>query len=572
MPGPGKKRKTELKSMSLRRISSQLGLSGRVKNRRTAFCEMLRVIIAGICLSSLFAQQAPPTSALLGSISGRVIDVTTGSPIAGIEVMYRKTDGPPQASSVKADDEGRYHIPNLAAGSYGFFGVSPISGYSSSNRLVILASGEDLRDVDFKATKAAVISGRVLDPDKRPLQGATIQARSFFYRDGRLASGFRGAKTNDLGEYRMAMVPPGSYFLMVEQKPLTIRKRAAGQAETEAMPEPVLALARTWYPNSAEHEGAMAVTLAPGDQRDSVDIVLIREKTVCVRVRLRDSAGGPSTTIRAQVVENVPGGMSTVADGNLRSGDEAEVCGIPPGSYHFRAVTRDDSGEERYVAEPFHVTNSAIRLPELQLSALPTIKASLKLEGGDKEPKLQAPVLVGTSVADFGTIVMSAGYARVQEPGAFLIPGVRPEEIWLSVRPPDGAYLKSATINGIDAMRRSFRALDGDLQIVLGLDGPIVSGEVVDKDGKPVPDAGVLFGLDPLPTSFAPNELLQRQTDQNGRFTLKGMAPGKFRVLVFPEYGTHLTDPAFFRANRLKGEAVTLSSGENRSLRCVLKD
>ena len=158
-------------------------------------------------------------------------------------------------------------------------------------------------------------------------------------------------------------------------------------------------------------------------------------------------------------------------------------------------LTRDDSGEERYAAEPFHVTNRAIRLPEVVLSALPTLKASLKLEGSEKELKLQAPVLVSTSVADLNTIVMSAGFARVQEEGAFIIPGARPEELWLSVRPPDGAYLKSATVNGIDAMRRSFRALDGELQIVLGLDGPIVSGEVVDKDGKPAPDAGIVLEI-----------------------------------------------------------------------------
>lgn len=533
----------------------------------------MRILLAVFCFTVLVAQQAPPTSAPVGSISGRVIDATTGRPIAGIEVLYRKNDGPPQASRAKTDEQGRYRIPDLAAGRYGFFGVSPnLSGYSSNGRLVVLAAGEELSGIDFKATKAALITGRILDPEKRPIQGATVQARSFVYRDGRLASGFLGVKTNDLGEYRMANLTPNSYRLMVEQKPLTIRKRAAGENKDEVMPEPVVALARTWYPNSAEHEGAIAITVAPGDQREGVDIVLIREKTVCIRARVKDITGGRATEIRAQVVESVPGGMSTVADGTLRSGDDAEVCGIPPGTYHFRAVTRDDSGEERYAAEPFHVTNSAIRLPDILLSALPNLKASLKLEDGDKEPKLQAPVLVSLSVADFGTIVMSAGFARVQEPGEFVIPGTRPEELWLSVRPPDGAYLKSASINGIDAMRRPFRALDGELQIVLGLDGPIVSGEVVDKDGKPAPDAGVVLGLDSLAMSFAPNELVLTVADQNGRFTLKGMAPGKFRVLVFPEYGSHLTDPAFFRANRLKGEAVTLSSGENRGLRCVLKD
>lgn len=533
----------------------------------------MRILLAAFCFPALLAQQAPPTSAPLGSISGRVIETSTGRPIAGIDVMYRRTDGPPQALRAKTDEEGRYRIPDLAAGRYSFFGVMPqVSGYSSNGRLVVLAAGEELSGIDFKASKAALIAGRVLDPEKRPIQGATIQARSFVYRDGRLTSGFAGVRTNDLGEYRMANLAPNAYRLIVEQKPLTILKRAVVENKDEVMPDPVPALARTWYPNSAEHEGAMAITLAPGEQREGMDIVLIREKTVCVRARVRDSAGGRATEIRAQVAESVPGGASTLAAGTLRSGDDAEVCGIPPGTYHFRAVTRDDSGEERYAAEPFHVTDRAIRLPDILLSALPTLKASLKLEGNEKEPKLQAPALVSLSVADLNTIVMGAGFARVQEEGAFVIPGVRPEELWLSVRPPDGAYLKSASINGIDVMRRPFRALDGELQIVLALDGPIVSGEVVDKDGKPAHDAGVVLGLDSLPMSFAPNELVMTVADQNGRFTLKGMAPGKYRVLVFPEFGSHLTDPAFFRANRLKGEAVTLSSGENRSIRCVLKE
>ena len=110
---------------------------------------MMRILLAAFCFPALPPHYEHPTSSPLGSISGRMIDATTGSPIAGIDVMYRKTDGPPQALRAKTDEEGRYRIPDLAAGRYSFFGVMPqVSGYSSNGRLVVLAAGEELSGVD----------------------------------------------------------------------------------------------------------------------------------------------------------------------------------------------------------------------------------------------------------------------------------------------------------------------------------------------------------------------------------------------------------------------------------------
>ncbi len=566
-------RRTSIAEMEARLrpgMSGDLGWSIGSGMKQLALRRRLRIIIAGLCLSTVLVQSAPP--AAKASISGRVSDVGTGSPVVGIEILYRLTGGPPEASRVTTDAEGRFHIPNLAAGQYGFFGASSTSGYSSSSRLVTLAEGEELKGVDFQVTRSAVLAGRVVDPQKRPLQGASVQARSLWYQNGRLASSVRRAVTNDLGEYRLANLPPGPYHLMVERKPLRIQKRISTGNKEETAPEPVLALSRTWYPNSPEYEGAVAIQLAPGEQREGLDIALIREMTTCVRVRLTDTAGAADARIHAQVVEDVPGGMSTTADGILRAGDDAEVCGIPPGSYHFRAVTQDGAGQPRYGAAPLLVTRQPVRLPDLLLQALPDLRANLKLDGGGENPRLPAPVLVSTSVSDFGTIVLSGGATRVRELGPFVIPAVRPEKLWLDVALPPGAYLKAANINGVDAMRQSFHAAEGELELVLGLDGPVVSGEVVDKQGKPVSDALAALGLDALPSSPSSKELSLVQADQQGRFTFTGMAPGKYRLLVMTGSNPERAYHAYFRANRLNGELLTLSANEKRSVRCVLKD
>jgi hypothetical protein len=179
---------------------------------------------------------------------------------------------------------------------------------------------------------------------------------------------------------------------------------------------------------------------------------------------------------------------------------------------------------------------------------------------------------LSTSTADFNTIVMYAGHGEVAEPGDFTLHAARPEELFLEGGMPPGTYLKSATINGIDALRKGFHAADGLLEVVVGLDGPTVSGVVVDKDGKPWADAGVLLAADPLENAFAGREYLLGMTDQHGSYTLRGMAPGKYRILALPELKSEHLDPAYFRKRSSEAEAITLSASEQRTVRCVVKE
>jgi hypothetical protein len=106
----------------------------------------------------------------------------------------------------------------------------------------------------------------------------------------------------------------------------------------------------------------------------------------------------------------------------------------------------------------------------------------------------------------------------------------------------------------------------GDLDIVLGADGPSLSGQVVDKENRPVPNAAVLLSVAPLPQSPAPGQVANTVTDQNGQFTLNNMAPGEYRLMAFgdlPEF--EVSSPDFVRANLPKAIEVTLAPGERKS-------
>ena len=77
------------------------------------------------------------------------------------------------------------------------------------------------------------------------------------------------------------------------------------------------------------------------------------------------------------------------------------------------------------------------------------------------------------------------------------------------------------------------RSSGDELEVLLGLDGSSVSGNVTDRDDHPIPNASVILMADPLPMEFAPNQVLTRATDASGRFDFNSLAPGNYVVAAF---------------------------------------
>ena len=131
--------------------------------------------------SSAFAQA---DRAATGTIQGRV---TAGEkPLANISVGLIRVDrqSPTQhltIASTTTDAEGRYRLTDVPAGNYQ---VSPLApgyivpgdkpNFPGQGRAITLSQGENIEKVDFALIRGGVITGKVLDPDGKPLIKQTV--------------------------------------------------------------------------------------------------------------------------------------------------------------------------------------------------------------------------------------------------------------------------------------------------------------------------------------------------------------------------------------------------------------
>lgn len=133
------------------------------------------------------------TPVLTGTISGNVINSSTGSPISGARV----TDS---VRTAYTDNAGNYALPNVPQGNYTI--AVTASGYSGASRIVSVTAGSTTT-ADFALAPGApgtgAIMGKVTNESDLPISGATV------------TDGVRSARTNSSGNYILSDVPEGTY-------------------------------------------------------------------------------------------------------------------------------------------------------------------------------------------------------------------------------------------------------------------------------------------------------------------------------------------------------------------------
>jgi hypothetical protein len=129
----------------------------------------------------------------------------------------------PAVATAVSDKQGHFLITEVEPGDY--IVSAERDGYvrqeygqrtdTSGGAPVALVAGKRTT-IDFQLLPAGVISGRVFDGDGLPVTDARIQAYTYRYGGGRRAlASVASTQTNDLGEYRLHPLTPGTYFISV---------------------------------------------------------------------------------------------------------------------------------------------------------------------------------------------------------------------------------------------------------------------------------------------------------------------------------------------------------------------
>ncbi len=535
--------------------------------------------------SSRLSASSTDDKSQLASVAGTVVRAGTDEPLGKAHVSLRRQDGKATGShAVITGADGKFLIEGVAPGSY-YFSVIHL-GYADKSygedsagegaAILTLAAGQKMADLIFRLQKYAAISGRVTDEDGDPVQYAYVEAVRRAKRRGKvIAESTAQSLTNDLGEYRLFNLRPGQYCLRASPDSSERYLAAAVDQQGAASgAKTTNSYVVTYYPEVADFSRASAIELNAGDEIPSMDFSLIRNRTYKIRgqiVNLSESNSGPATGVNATSED---GSHSIGLHSTVNPNGSFEISGLAPGNYLLTAYGRDDGRISARGFARVAVVDADVDSIRLEIKRGAEIHGRVAMEGMTALPTTLL-IFLRTKEVDFA---MAGTNARVKKDGTFEMRDVLDGAYQIETRTDcETCYLKAAKVNDVDVMENGLQvagAISQPLELVYSNHSARVDGVVTKGDDLPAVGAKIILVPDqPNRKGVRLDEITT--TDQYGRFTIRGVAPGAYKAFAlkkFDEYYFDIDDPEFIKPFESKGESVSLDENGKQTLRLKLID
>jgi hypothetical protein len=341
------------------------------------------------------------------TLEGVVVDQVTGLPVVGVHVGM----DPMGSANVRyriTDAAGRFRLDSPAAPVAAWHLSIGRSGYLQQTFSSKASPDQPVTNVRIELTPQAVISGTVEDEDGFPLQSDVFLLGYRLVDGRRQLKGIINAVTNDLGEFRLAGLVAGRYYLRVTPR-------------SEAM-YGVNRYAGEYYPAALQEAEAKPIEVRAG------------QKVTGVRMRLKPNRG---FRISGRIV--LPAGYNSAAPISL---GVSRSDGYTTWFSHYTSVRPD--GGMSFTLRNFAPGDYELRVqrgaPEIEpgtlYGRLPVHVDRSDLSGLDLRCRIAQPVdIPGRVIFAAGTRAraISAGLsgpaspsARVNDDGTFVLKGIMP--------------------------------------------------------------------------------------------------------------------------------------------------
>jgi len=548
----------------------------------------LLVVLIGVSA----AGQAPAGAAKPASravIEGIVTKEPGGEPVkkALVELIAEnQAEGGDYTAVTGA--EGTFHIEGILPGRYHLFaertGLLEVDKHRArtDGRVLDVAAGQELKDLSIRLQAAAVVRGRVTDEDGEPMPNAQVSVLRHTFASGRSRWEQAGSeRTNDLGDYRIANLAAGNYYLSVSPPPdfkSLIESAGAAAAETQkagASGKEEMAYQQTYYPGTADRGQAAPIPLHAGDEFPA-------------NFSLTPS---PSLSIRGSIVNLPPRSQaaimlqsrdfsSTLSGADVRKDGSFVIRDVSPGAYTILATVENDS-VPLMARQSLQVVASNVEGLRLAPQPGAWIHGRLRLETkgalGRFDPDAIFLALRPSDAEDEipGGFSLGEGFsqlAHVAPDGSFEWKNVPPGNYYVQFA-GDGAgsgdwFLKSVAAATRDAGDAGISVNGGAvvLDLVGSANGGVANGVVTDAKGLPVANTVVVA----VPEARLRGRVdLYRKTvsDQNGRFTLHGIPPGEYTLFAWESLdGEAYYNPEFLKSCEAQGNPLHIAEGERKSV------
>jgi Carboxypeptidase regulatory-like domain len=524
------------------------------RSARFAFCVAAALLLTlAVVTAAQTKDYAQPSKPMLGQISGHVYNSDTGEPVPKAQIeLYPADPDTAQAAGperiVRTGPDGTFVFPDLPAGTFGvsvwrngFSEFSPQEDEHDEPGSITLKPGQKVASVALRLHPTGVIAGQVSDEDGEAVQGLEVFALRINFQPGgrKQVSASARTVTDDLGNFRMPNLPPGSYYVSAGgliQHPM----EAVGLKQS---PTGGVQYRNTFYPGTSSLDEAQVLKVGPELTTNDIRFTVPTERNYAVTGKVISGAGRPKLKDAAVSCQRADAAGYTFSEAvgqtvQMESDHSFKLSPLAPGDYTL-SVKTIDAGVQHELGF------ASVRVVDSNVHANIEVGRAAEVHGSVEAP--QGLSLAGKRITleTFG----SGFYLLYQAPGVdpggrFVITNIPPGDFIFTVSDAQGeesAYVKKAICNGRDYASREFTLAVGtalDCDVTLASDTGTIHGKVTDGEN---PARGLVVVLIPESRELRriPRYTLTAHTDVTGEYKIAGVIPGEYLLFAIPPSADH---------------------------------
>jgi hypothetical protein len=521
-------------------------------------------------MASVCSQET--TTGLL-KLEGVAVNSLTGKPLPRVLVQFANR-------AVLTGPEGEFSFDQVQPGPVQLLVTKPgFFGLGSRMHAPAMVSADwraDSPRLVVKLVPEAVLFGQVTGRDEEPVEGALVQALSLNSDSGspHLGAMYRGTRTDENGNYRLAGLPAGRYYLEVKTMNLTRRSPLSLVLKAQETYPPEI-----YYPGTSDLASAVKVEIAPGQRQEaSFRIAPVPGYRVAGVVEYsRDW----SQILPPMILDSL-GQMIIQPDTFEAASGKFEFRSVPEGAYTLRVAGQDAQGDHHSSDHQITVTQAVSGL-KLALQAGIDIPVAVRAEfSTPRQPGSCSRIVPGgegghTDCSDYPAAFVelinldpssrryATNFAPLKDASSSYLRGVAAGKYLVRARPSFGGYIQSLRSASLDLLREPLVVPEAGsvatIEVVVRDD--VASLKVEVRSDEPLVNGMIMV----VPEGELRPEPQMIASGRGPEFSYDALAPGTYKVFAFElSEGIDLSNPETLAKYASNAASVTVAANDKATV------